>query len=358
MILTKALKFGVWAPHWGKWVVDYAREKPQATYQLIEEVIVSAEQAGFDSALIAQHTINPRNPEWEIAEAWTAAAATAAVTDRIEIIAAIKPRLYHPVVLAKMALGIEDISRGRFAINFVNAWFKPELEDSGIGFPPHDERYAYGAEWLSIVKRLISGERLTHYGSHFQISDYRLSPVSRYRPRPRIYAGGESEPARVLANDLSDVWLINGQPLEEVKAKIDDLVSRPRLGEPLQFGLAGFVLARETDEEAEAALAELVRLAPDPALKKKMSDKVDPEAVMHKTSEKYPWVVGANGGIAPGFIGSYDRVARRIREFHDIGITTFLLSFYPLIEEQERFAREVIPRARELVAAHREEVAA
>ena len=348
-------KYGIWAPHWGNWVVDYAKETPQATYRLIEDVIVSAENAGFDSALIAQHTVNPKNPEWEIAEAWTASAAAAAVTKRIEIIAAIKPRLYHPVVLAKMALGIEDISEGRFAINFVNAWFKPELEDSGIGFPPHDERYAYGAEWLSVVKRLISGERVTHRGSNFQIDDYLLSPASRHRDRPYIYSGGESEPARDLANTLADTWLINGQPLEEVKAKIDDLSSRPREGEPLKFGLAGFVLARETDEEAEEALAELVRLAPDPALKKKMDGKVDPEAVMHKTSQKYPWVVGANGGIAPGFVGSYDRVAARIQEYHDIGITTFLLSFYPLIEEQERFAREVRPRVKKLIA-EREEV--
>ena len=54
-------------------------------------------------------------------EAWTASDGLAAETRRIEIIAAIKPMLYHPVVLAKMALGIEAISYGRFAINLVNA---------------------------------------------------------------------------------------------------------------------------------------------------------------------------------------------------------------------------------------------
>ena len=53
---------------------------------------------------------------------------------RIEIITAIKPYLYHPVVLAKMAQQIEHISGGRFAINLVNAWNRPELERAGIGF--------------------------------------------------------------------------------------------------------------------------------------------------------------------------------------------------------------------------------
>ena len=87
------------------------------------------------------------------------AAALAAITDRIEIIAAIKPYLYHPVVLAKKALQIEEIRVARFAINLVNAWFRPGLERAGIGFAEHDERYAYGREWLSVFTGLVSGER-------------------------------------------------------------------------------------------------------------------------------------------------------------------------------------------------------
>ena len=91
------------------------------------------------STLIAQHTINPHQEDLDQLEAWSAAAALAALTSRIEIIAAIKPYLYHPVVLAKLALGIENISRGRFAINLVNAWNRPEFEKAGIGFPEHDD---------------------------------------------------------------------------------------------------------------------------------------------------------------------------------------------------------------------------
>ena len=90
-----------------------------------------AEELGYDSTLIAQHTINPHIEDFDQLEAWSASAAIAALTSRIEIIAAIKPYLYHPVVLAKMALGIENISRGRFALNLVNAWNRPELEKAG-----------------------------------------------------------------------------------------------------------------------------------------------------------------------------------------------------------------------------------
>jgi len=346
-------RFGVWAPYRGKWVIDPRTERLVAGWELAREVSLSADRCGFDTILFAQHTINPLDQNEEIQEAWTAAAAAAALTERVEIIAAIKPRLYHPVVLAKMALGIEDISGGRFAINLVNAWFIPELEKSGIGFPEHDERYAYGEGWLRVAKALMAGETLTHRGRYFAIDDYTLRPASRYRERPAIYTGGESEPGRALASALADCWLINGRPLEDVVPLVADLAGRARVGAPLRFGITGFSVTRPSDAEAQAALAELYAIQDSfyDSRRKDMQKNIDPKVVALKVGSRYPGarMIGANGGTLPGFVGSYDRVAERIVEFYDIGITTFLLSFFPLVEEQERFARHVIPRVRALV---------
>jgi alkanesulfonate monooxygenase len=104
-----------------------------------------------------------------------------------------------------------------------------------------------------VVKPLTRGERVSFTGAHFHIDDYELVPHDRYRARPTIYLGGESEPARSLAADHADVWFINGQPLADVKKLMEDVASRPRSGAPLRFGLSAFVIARATDEEAEAA---------------------------------------------------------------------------------------------------------
>ena len=348
-----ALSFGVWSPYRGKWVIDPRTERLVASFDLTREVTLSAERSGFDTILYAQHTINPLDQTEEIQDAWTAAAAAAALTTRIEIIAAIKPRLYHPVVLAKMALGIEDISHGRFAINLVNAWFIPELERSGIGFPAHEERYAYGAEWLSVFKALVSGETLTHHGQYFDIDAYTLRPTSRHRDRPVIYSGGESELGRKLASDLADAWLINGRPLEDVVPLVADVRSRARAGAPLRFGITGFSLTRETEAEAQKALADLYAIQDSfyDTRQAEMRKHIDPKVVALKVNQTYPGtrMIGANGGVLPGFVGSYDQVAERIAAFHGIGITTFLLSFFPLVEEQENFAREVIPRVKALV---------
>lgn len=340
-----SLRIGVWAPVHGPRAAWQDPAEPfDASWSHNRETVLDAESLGYDSVLVAQHTVNPHLPDKDQIEAWTASAALAALTSRIEIIAAIKPYLYHPVVLAKMALQIENISNGRFAFNLVNAWNRAEFEKAGIPFGEHDARYAYGREWLAVVEQLISGESVTHQGENFRLTDYKLTPASPVRARPRIYLGGESEPARALAADGADVFFINGQPLEDVKAIIADLARRPRRGAALGYGLAAFVIARETEQEAEAEYRRLLALAEkDAPAKTAQAARTDPNVVMIRTFAKSPRV-GTNGGTAAGLVGSYDQVAERITEFHAAGIELFMLQFQPLRSELKRFAEHVFPR--------------
>src|SRR5271168_4144865 len=186
-------RFGVWALVSGATgSLFHPDDPPDASWARNKRLILQAEALGFDSTLVAQHLFHVRDDNRDQLETWSACAALAAVTSRIEIIAAIKPFLFHPAVLAKMATQIEAISEGRFAINLVNAWFKPELERAGIAFIEHDQRYEYGREWLKVVKGLVGGDRLDFAGTHFTINGMQLRPAGQFRPRPLIYAGGES----------------------------------------------------------------------------------------------------------------------------------------------------------------------
>lgn len=344
-------RFGVWSPVSGGFgPLQHPEERPDASWEHNKRIVLLAEELGFDSTLVAQHTISTRGPGHEQLEAWTASAALAALTQRIEVITAIKPYLYHPVVLAKMALQIEEISRGRFGINLVNAWYKPELERAGIGFKEHDERYAYGTEWLTIFRQLVAGRSVSFRGRYFNIDQYELWPKDKFRPRPVIYAGGESEPAKAMVAELADVWFINGQPIANVRKLIDEVpTSQPR-HRPLHFGLAAFVIARETDAQAEEALAYSFSLtAQDSALHAQRAANTDPKAVMFQTFAKLPHI-GTNGGTAAGLVGSYDKVASQILEFNAAGIELFMLQFQPMEAEMKRFAAEIIPRVRKLKA--------
>lgn len=344
-------RFGIWAPVRGTFAaLDHPDEPLDASWERNRDAVLAAERLGLDTVLVAEHTINPLGDGLDQLEAWTATAALAALTERIELIVAVKPKLFHPAVLAKMALQIEEISRGRVALNVVNAWYRPELERTGIGFGEHDERYVYGREWLTVVRALLTGERVDHGGRFFTVRDLWLRPAGRFRDRPPIYVGGESEPARSLVTDLGDVWLVNGQPPDDVAALLGDVRSRPRRDRPLRFGMPAFVIARPTAAAAEAELALQWRLDAESDARSAMLADTDPNAQMFATFAHTPRI-GTNGGTAAGLVGDYDMVAARIAEFHALGVQTFLLQFQPLVPEAERFVAEVLPRVRALVAA-------
>ncbi|MBV8138024.1 MAG: LLM class flavin-dependent oxidoreductase [Deltaproteobacteria bacterium] len=344
-------RFGIWVPVYGPWGARHHPEEPeQASYAHAREVVVEADQLGFKVALLAQHIINPVNHSYDQLETWSAAAALAEATHHIELMGAVKPFMFPPAVLAKMALGIDAISRGRFTINLISGWYLPEMEQAGLPIRTHDERYKFSREWLQVVKALWNGEKVTHHGDYFQIKGMQLRPTPVARPRPAVYLGGESEPARALAADEADVYLINGRPVTLIREVVADLRRRPRpSGVPLRFGMAGFVIARSTDGEARQEFAHLKQLAaPDDA--RELRKGVDPETVMFKTFAMAPRGLGSNGGTAAGLVGDYDTVAERIVEFFDAGIETFLLQFQPFKPEMYRFAEQIAPRVGDLLS--------
>jgi alkanesulfonate monooxygenase len=345
-------RFGIWIPVYGPWGArNHPDEPSQASYPHAREIAVEADRLGFKVALLAQHIINPMNHEYDQLETWTASAAIAEATSNIEIMAAVKSFMFPPAVLAKMALGIDAISSGRLSINLISGWYLPEMEQGGLQVRTHEERYRFSREWLQIVKALLSGQKVTYDGDYFHIKDLQFHPAAVAKPRPTIYLGGESEPARALVADEADVYLINGRPVELIREVVADLRRRPRpSGIPLRFGIAAFVIARPTEREALEEFEHLKHLA-EPDDVRELLKGVDPETVMFKTFAMAPRGLGTNGGTAAGLVGDYDTVARRIVEFTDAGIETFLLQFQPFQREIRLFAQEIAPRVHALQGA-------
>jgi len=355
--MTARPRFGVWANvHGTMAALGHPDDPVDASWARVRDQVLLAERLGFDTTLLAQHTMNPLGEQLDQLDAWSAAAALAALTERIEIIAAIKPSIIHPTILAKQAQGIEEISGGRFAINVVNAWWIPDLERSGIGMLEHGERYVYGSEWLHVVRRLLAGERTTFDGKYFHIDEFELHPVGTHRRRPRVYLGGESEPARDLATAEADVLFLNGQSAEEARALIADVRRRPRTGlDPLRFGMAAFVVAAPTAAEAAESMRyhwELQRADQGRTddVTATFGRDTDPASPMWQRLSALPHV-GPNGGTAAGLVGDYDTVAQRIVDWYGDGIETFMLAFQPFEAEMERFAAEIAPRVHRLLQA-------
>src|SRR5215469_6112325 len=163
-------RFGLWAPVYGPWGARHHPGEPsQTSYLFARDIVVEAERLGFSVVMIAQHIINPLNNDYHQLETWSAAAALAEATERIELIAAVKPFFFHPAILAKMALGIDEISRGRLSINLISGWYMPEMEQAGLTIRAHDERYRFSREWLRIAKALWRDETTSFDGDYFRI---------------------------------------------------------------------------------------------------------------------------------------------------------------------------------------------
>lgn len=337
-------RFGVWAPVYGNHGArNHPDDAPDASYRRTRDLIVAAEAAGFDSTLVAQHVVHPSAVEDDVLETWSTLAGLAEATSRIELIGAIKPLLFNPLVFAKLAGNIADIAAGRLSINVVSGWFLPELEALGIEVPEHDDRYAHTRQWLDTVTALWAGKPVTIGGGDRQPALVRPLPASV----PPVYVGGESEPGRALAADTADVFFINGRPIDDTVEVIEDLRARRASAgaeRPLRFGLSAFVVTRDSESEALDELQHLQSLV-DAQQRPEIAGGTDPKTQMYRVLANTSRV-GSNGGTLAGLVGSHEQVAERISVFHEAGIELFMLQFQPLETELHRFAEHIIPRFR------------
>lgn len=330
------MRIGFWPQVYGNWLLSDRPELSDASFEHARTAVLLAEKLGFDTCLLAEHFFNPLDPHLDQLDAWTTASALAPLTSRMEIIAAVKAGLRAPGVVAKMASNISRISRGRFAINLVSAWWPDEYEKMGAEFQAREDRYSRSEELLGICRGLWSEDDFSFDGRHYTVREATMAP----KPEGGIpvYFGGESEEGRDLAARMADVFLLNARGPDAFGSVVRDM--RERAGgyaRSLRFGMAAFVICRDTDAAAEAEFDRLDSL-------RHTSIKADrPDVSKLNTKSTAYRRVGSNGGTDAGLVGTPARIAARMREFEALGCETFLLQFYPLLEEMERFAREVMP---------------
>jgi len=346
------MRFGYWLPVFGGWLRNVPDEGMEASWEYVSRLARRSEALGFDVTLVAELNLNDiKGPDAPALDAWTTAAALAAVTQRLELMVAVRPTFHPPALAAKQAANIDHISRGRLTLNVVSSWWAEEARQYGVEFDRHDARYARTAEWLAVVSGMWAEPRFSFAGTYYRVQDAILEPKPVSQPRPRIYAGGESEAAKGLIAGACDAYLMHGDPPERIAAKVADLrARRDRLGlAPLRFGVAGYVICRETAEAARREVARITDVRQSAAGYSNYQDWIANTQLEQRVSlEDYSV---SNRGLNSGFVGTPDRIAERIVEFERAGVELLLLQFSPQHEEMERFAEEVMPlvgrRARE-----------
>lgn len=343
------MKYGFWLPIFGGWLRNVEDENMPPTFDYAKEVIQNAEKWGYDTTLIAELYLNDiKGTDADSIEAWTTAAGLAAVTEKIEIMTAVRPVFHNPAVTAKMAANIDHISNGRFTLNVVSGWWAEEAKQYGGEFTEHDERYERTTEFLEVLKGLWSEETFSYDGKFYKIENTKLSPKPVQRPNPILYAGGESEKGKQVISSLCDAYVMHGGTVEEVESKIADMKDRKKQagGEPLQsFSMAAYVICRDTEEEALAEL-ERITTVKDTAGYAGMKDFTS-KSQLEQQIQLQDYSV-SNRGLRPKLVGTPEQIAKRILAYEEAGVDQLLLQCSPQLEELERFAKQVMPKVEEL----------
>jgi FMNH2-dependent dimethyl sulfone monooxygenase len=361
------MRYGFWLPVFGGWLRNIDDEHMPATWDYVRDLALKAEDLGYDLTLIAELNLNDiKGPESPSLDAWSTAAALAAVTRKLELMVAVRPTFHNPALLAKQAANIDRISNGRLTLNVVSSWWRDEALKYGIPFDEHDDRYARTSEWLDVLSAAWSAQHTSHHGRYYQVDDNILSPKPfptrtysgapglasetwdkpAMNTRPTLYAGGESETAKNLIAAKCDAYLMHGDDPSTIASKIADMRARRALHPhlpPMIFGVTGYCIVRDSAAEANREV-DRITSAPNPTQSPAgfanfqqwtSGSKLEKQLSLRDYSV-------SNRGLHSGLIGTPEIVRQRLADFEAAGCSLVLLQSSPQHTEMARFAEQVM----------------
>ncbi len=343
----------------GGLVVSKIPQRTDWTFDYNAKLAQTAEQVGFDYALAQARFIASYGAEYQL-EALSTVAALAPLTERLKLIAAVHPGLWHPGVVAKMGSTIDFISQGRFCLNVVSGWFKGEFTIYGEPWLDHDERYRRSEEFIRVLKGMWTKDDFHFRGDFYRINGgwVKPKPVNQ-NPHPEIFQGGNSKAARRMASRVSDWYFMNGNTIEGVQEQIQEVSALARQeGRKVKFGLNAFILVRDTEAEAHAVLREIIAQADKEAVEGFGEAVKHAGASTHErqgmwANSNFEDLVQYNDGFRTGLIGTAEQVADRIRQYYEVGVDLILGGFLHYSDDLAAFGHSVIPLVREIEARRR-----
>ncbi|RGP81318.1 methanesulfonate monooxygenase [Fusarium longipes] len=316
----------------------------------------AAEKAGFEYGLtqirfLASYGATQQHESVSFSQAILSA------TESIKIIAAILPGPWNPTVAAKQIASIDNYSNGRIAVNIVSGWFKQEFISVGEWWLDHAERYRRSNEFIRVLKGIWTSpddKGFTFRGDFYRYTNYNLNPKPVQKPHPEIFQGGNSDDARNNAAEVSGWYFMNGNDIEGFRAQIEDVKARAaKNNHEVRFAVNGFVIVRETEEQAVRVLEEIQGKADRDAVEafgeavKQAGASTGNKKGMWADS-KFKDLIQYNDGFKTKLIGTKEQVAERIVLLKSLGIDLVLTAFLHYEEEITQFGNEVIPLVRQL----------
>ena len=290
------------------------------------------------------------HPSGIVLDPFTWAAGIAQATRHCAIFTTTHAVTYHPIAAAKQCATIDIISGGRFGLNVVAGWNRPELEMFGAPLKQHDERYRHLAEWMEIVLRLWSEpEEFDHHGAFFDIIRGGSRPQPIQQPRPPIMNAASSGAGRDFAVRVADMCFvqITSDDPEQRRAQVQSYkqLARDTYGREIQVWTMATVVQRATQAEAEAWLRHYaVDHADGPSVDAWLGTLlVNAEGMSRPdmADRRLRAAAGAGGSL---LVGDGEKIAAEMAAFARSGVDGLLLSWVDFEDGLTRLSHDVLPR--------------
>ena len=320
------------------------------------DILLRAEALGFRNILcpssyqVGQDTL-------------TFASAVAPLTNRMNLLAAIRCGELHPAMLARTVATLDHILKGRLTLNVISSDFPGEQADSAY-------RYRRSWEVVEILKQAWTQDEINYDGEIYKLKGLSTDPVRPYQTNggPLLYFGGYSPDALALCGAHCDTYLMWPEPKEMLAQRMRDVHAQAeKYNRLLDYGLRVHMIVRDTEQEAREYAEELVSKLDDEAGKAIRNRALDAKSLGvalqsanrdraddHGYVEPHLWTgVGrARSGCGAALVGSVDQVMSKIEDYMKMGIRAFIFSGYPHLQECEIFGAKVLPHLKTVSLPH------
>ena len=347
------MEIGVFIPIGNNgWLISSTSPQYTPSFDLNREVVLRAEKYGFDFALsmIKLRGFGGESGFWDQnLESFTLMAGLAAVTSRIKLYATVPTLVIPPAIAARMTSTIDSISNGRFGLNVITGWQRPEYSQMGLW--PGDEyfarRYDFAAEYVQVMQELWTTGVSNFKGEFFKMEDCRLSP----RPQVpiKLISAGQSDAGMKFIAKYADYNFVFGMGFNTPTACATTVERLQKASASSGRTVATYglfmIITGETDAEAKAKW-DLYKAGADHEALRWLTQQSSADTksgadtnVRHMSSEVSN--VNLNIGL---LCGSYASVARMMDEIATVpGLAGVLLTFDEFVSGTEIFGQRIQP---------------
>lgn len=276
-------------------------------------------------------------------ETHTWAAGLAQATENIMLFSTIHVPAKHPVVAAKESVTVDHISNGRFGLNVTMGWYKDEMEMFGGKQRPHDERYEYGSEWMSVLKKLWTEKgEFAYKGKYFDLNKLEAEPKPIQEPYPVLVNAGNSPAGLEFCAKECDFNFIAFRDTEEAKetsARVRGIAHQ--YGKDLGILSYGNIICRETEKETKELYDRILEMGDWDVAKFVQQGLGSESQSFEQIKAMQERFITGYGGYP--IIGTPEQVVEQLVEISKANVDGMLIGFLDYNEELKFFGDRILP---------------